>query len=83
MRALQEKIESLTYDDYLQHGKGTPSDFVFETFEKGVYDHDNVPQSVLDAVSEKETELWGVQESQEFVYKNYYDEYGVSERDFY
>lgn len=83
MKELQEKIESLTYADFLQHGKGTPAQFVWETFEKGVKDHDDVPQSLLDAVSEKETELEGIHESQGLVYENYYKEYGLSERDFY
>lgn len=83
MKALQEKIESLSYNDYLQKGKGSPAQFVWETFESGIDDHDNVPQSLLDVVSDKETELEGIHESQEFVYVNYYEEYGVSERDFY
>ena len=83
MKELQEKIEALTYYDYLQYGKGTPSEFVWKMFEKGVDDHDDVPQSLLDAVSEKETELEGIHESQGLVYTNYYEEYGVSERDFY
>lgn len=83
MKALQEKIESLTYNDYLQKGKGTPSQFVWETFEAGVNVHDSVPQSLLDAVNAKETELEGIHESQGLVYENYYEEYGVSERDFY
>lgn len=83
MKELQEKIEALTYADFLQHGKGTPSEFVWEIFESGIKDQDNVPQSLLDAVSDKETELEGIHESQGLVYENYYEEYGVSERDFY
>lgn len=83
MKELQKKIESLTYNDYLQKGKGTPSQFVWEIFEAGVKDHDSVPQSLLDAVNDKENELEGIHESQGLVYKNYYEEYGVSERDFY
>lgn len=83
MKELQEKIESLTYNDYLQKGKGTPSQFVWEFFESVIKDQDNVPQTLLDAVSENETELEGIHESQGLVYENYYEEYGVSERYFY
>ena len=81
-----EKINDLSFSDFENRKENSISNFVwnkFESFETNE-DEDTPPNEVFKAIDDKIAEITAEEERMtEFYCKSLYEEYGVSERDFF
>lgn len=82
-----EKVQNLTFSDFENAKNSSIADFVwsvFEGIEKTEEEEDNLPYQVFETIDSKILELTENEERlSDWYSENPYEEYGVSQKDFY
>lgn len=87
VKIIIERIDELTFSDYEMSKQNSISNFVwsvFDSIDKTEDEEDNLPYQVFETIDSKILELTENEERlSDWYSENPYEEYGVSQRDFY